>query len=79
VVTTNVISRLFPEGLPEKGRAGDGVRRLFEVYRFPPDTASRPRLSVSLAEAADGRIWCLTSAELFRFNRRSGVFVGEII
>ncbi len=70
VLTATAISRFFPETF-ERNRDSDGGPRFFEVNRFPPDIAPRPRALISMAEASDGRIWCLTTATLFRFDPRS--------
>jgi ligand-binding sensor domain-containing protein len=70
VLTATGISRFLPEPLERSGD-GDGGSRFFEVYPFPADREPRPRAPIKLAEASDGRIWCLTTATLFRFDPRS--------
>jgi signal transduction histidine kinase/ligand-binding sensor domain-containing protein len=74
VATASGISRFLPGSSFEKNPAGARRQRFFEVYRFPPHNQLPPRRAVQLAEAPDGRIWCLTNAGLLRFDRASKQF-----
>ncbi len=74
LATASGISRFLPGSSREKDHAGGRRRRFFEVHRFPPNGQPLPRQPVQLKEAPDGRIWCLTTYGLLRFDRASKQF-----
>jgi ligand-binding sensor domain-containing protein len=68
VATASGISRFLPQIPSARDQAGGKSRRFFDVYRLEQNEfwSRRP---LQLAEAPDGRIWCLTTDGLFRFDR----------
>jgi signal transduction histidine kinase/ligand-binding sensor domain-containing protein len=68
VATASGISRFLPGISLETDQTGGKSRRFFDVYRLEPNEYFN-RWPLQLAEAPDGRIWCLTTDGLYRLDR----------
>ncbi len=69
VATARAISLFNPQWA--SGVAGANAGR-FSVYRLNP--GSHPGPIIQIMEASDGRIWCLTLHNLYRFDRAQRIF-----
>jgi signal transduction histidine kinase/ligand-binding sensor domain-containing protein len=67
VATTSALTRFNPQPYAKRDAHTGGAAFQFDVYR--PGTGGDPGPIIQIAEALDGRIWCLTLHQLFRFDR----------
>lgn len=70
VATAGAISRFNPQWASRVAGGANAGR--FDVYRLAP--GGDPGPIIQIAEAVDGRIWCLTLHNLYRFDSAQKIF-----